>query len=141
MIDEFRQAILTVLVNSEGKVLIGSSPRDKGYKFPQGGIDSGESPRETIFRELKEELDLDLFESDILFESKEKVSYLNTPDKYYKGQEMIVFKVKYRENMKLVPQDDEFGELIWIKPSDLNKYDTLHRFDAYKNALELCDLL
>jgi putative (di)nucleoside polyphosphate hydrolase len=141
MIDEFRQAILAIIVNDRGNILIGSSPRDGGYNFPQGGIDEGEIPRNTVFRELKEELNLDLEDTDILFESSEKVSYLNPPEKYYVGQKMIVFKIKFRENMVLSPQDNEFEELLWINPIDLDNYDTMHRFPAYKNALKLCNLL
>ncbi|MEZ4841188.1 MAG: hypothetical protein R2821_06665 [Flavobacteriaceae bacterium] len=42
--------MMAVLVNTENKVLIGSSPRDGGYKFPQGGLE----PDEDIIGGLKE---------------------------------------------------------------------------------------
>lgn len=145
MVESFRPAVMAVLVNDENKILIGSSPRDGGYKFPQGGLDKGESSLEGIKREVMEELGLDLKEEDILEEYNEKVKYYY-PNKYnpnnnHVGQEQIIFKIKYRENMNLIPQDNEFEELIWICAKDLDKYDTQHRTEAYKKALELCCLL
>ena len=43
--------------------------------------------------------------------------------------------------MILSPQDDEFDELLWIYPSELKNYNSYFRANAYKKALEICDLL
>lgn len=142
----YRQAVMAVIVNKNNQVLIGTSPRDGGFKFPQGGIDSNESNVDAIIRELKEELDLDLNKDNILLECNEKVSYefnKSSQNIYNKfdGQEQVVFKIKYRNYMKLEPQDDEFDKLIWINPKDLKNYDTRHRTKAYNKALEICKLL
>lgn len=145
MEETFRLAVMAILVNNKNEILIGSSPRDGGYKFPQGGLDGGETYLEGIKREVMEELGLELNDEDILEEYNEKVRYYypnkfnpNTP---HVGQEQVVFKIKYNDNMVLIPQDDEFEKLIWIDPKELNKYDTQHRTEAYKKALELCCLL
>lgn len=134
---------MAVILNSENKVLIGSSPRDSGYKFPQGGIDTGETNFEALKRELMEELGLELNYSDVLEECKDKVTYFyaKSNPNGFDGQEQVVFKIRYRKDMNLIPQDNEFGELVWINPEELENYDCKHRINAYKKALELCGLL
>ena len=140
----FRIAAMAVIVNDQNNVLIGSSPRDGGFKFPQGGLESNEDPLTGIKRELKEELGISISNKDILKVISEKVQYLYPPeDPYfiYKGQRLSVIKVRYNTSMKLIPQDDEFEELCWIQPKELKNYDVGFRFEAYLKALELCELL
>lgn len=140
-----RKAVMAVFVNENNEVLIGNSPRDGGFKFPQGGMDLEESPKETLLRELNEELGIILDEKLILKEYEEKVIYLFPENlensREFRGQELCVFKIKYDTSIKFIPQDDEFDKLIWIASKDLGKYDTKHRFPAYKKALRLCGLL
>ena len=143
MKQEVRKAVMAVFINN-GKVLIGSSPRDGGYKFPQGGLEVGEDFINGIIRELKEELDLDITEKDILQSYTEKVSYIYPDeDRYiFKRQELNIVKVQYlAHKMRLNPQDDEFDKLHWIYPSELKNYNTYFRADAYRKALEICGLL
>lgn len=140
----FRIAVLAIIVNTEGKILIGSSPRDGGYKFPQGGLNANELPLDGLKREMLEELNLKIHDKDILLICNEKVRYLYPKDDSYyifKGQELTVFKILFNSNAKLEPQDDEFDELHWIKPEDLVQYDVQFRLQAYIHALELCNLL
>ena len=143
MKQEVRKAVMAVIVNQD-KVLIGSSPRDGGYKFPQGGLEIGENFISGIIRELKEELDLDITEKDILQSYTEKVSYIYPDEDQYifKRQELNIVKVQYlAHKMRLKTQDDEFDKLHWIYPSELKNYNTYFRADAYKKALEICGLL
>ena len=37
-----RKAVMAVIVDDDFRILIGSSPRDGGYKFPQGGLEPNE---------------------------------------------------------------------------------------------------
>ena len=140
----FRIAVMAVIVNSKNHVLIGSSPRDGGFKFPQGGLEPHEDALTGIKRELNEELGISIIDADILQVHSEKVHYLYPPeDPYfiYKGQQLSVIKILYNEDMQLIPQDDEFGELHWINPQDLHNFNTNFRFKAYQRALEICGLL
>ena len=140
----FRIAAMAVLVNDRNQVLIGSSPRDGGFKFPQGGLEPNEDAITGIKRELNEELGILIADSDILLYSNEKVEYLYPPkDPYYiyKGQQLSVIKVQYNSAMQLIPQDDEFDELHWIEPVELKNYDVGFRLKAYQRALQICDLL
>jgi len=142
--ETFRIAVMAVIVNKKNQVLIGSSPRDGGFKFPQGGLEPYEDAITGIKRELNEELGISITDKDIIFYSSKKVQYFYPPeDPYYiyKGQQLSVIKIQYNTTMQLIPQDDEFEELHWIDPIDLINYNTNFRFQAYKKALELCGLL
>ena len=139
-----RKAVMAVLINNVGKILIGSSPRDGGYKFPQGGLDPNEDVITGIKRELNEELGVLITDADIIFVCNKKVRYYYPPkDPYYifSAQELSIVKIKYNTQMNLIPQDDEFDELLWIKPAELHKYDTNFRSSAYHQALEICGLI
>ncbi len=143
MKQKVRKAVMAVIVNNNGKILIGSSPRDGGYKFPQGGLEADEDFISGIKRELKEELDLDITDNDILQSYIEKVSYTYPDEDQYifLSQELNIVKIQFNDKMILSPQDDEFDELHWIAPSDLHNYNTYFRADAYTKALHICGLL
>ena len=138
-----RQAVMAIIVNSENKVLIGSSPRDGGYKFPQGGLEPNEDIISGIKRELKEELAITIINSDIIEVYDKKVSYTYPDDDYYifESQELHVVKIKFNESMRLIPQDDEFDELHWIAVDELSIFNFEFRFEAYKKALIISGLL
>jgi 8-oxo-dGTP pyrophosphatase MutT (NUDIX family) len=124
--------------------LIGSSPRDGGYKFPQGGLDPGEDIITGVKRELNEELGISITDTDIIYIANEKVIYYYPPDDPYyifKAQELSVVKIQYNTSMQLIPQDDEFDELFWISPNDISDFDVQFRLKAYIKALKLCQLL
>lgn len=138
-----RKAVMAVIVNNDYNVLIGSSPRDGGYKFPQGGLEPHEDVIAGMKRELKEELSVRVTDNDIIKSYSQKVAYTYPDDDYYiyERQELNIVKIKYNDKMQLIPQDDEFDKLLWIVPSDLPKYNTYFRAEAYNLALKICGLL
>ena len=138
-----RKAVMAVIVNDDSRILIGSSPRDGGYKFPQGGLEPNEDIITGIKRELKEELALTITDTDILQSYSEKVSYsYPNEDRYvFLSQELSIVKIQYKKEMQLLPQDEEFDNLLWISPKDLQRYNTYFRAKAYTMALKICGLL
>lgn len=138
-----RKAVMAVIVNDDSTILIGSSPRDGGYKFPQGGLEPNEDIITGIKRELKEELALTITDTDILQSYSEKVSYAYpNEDRYiFLSQELSIVKIQYKKDMQLLPQDEEFDNLLWISPKDLHRYNTYFRAKAYTKALKICGLL
>ena len=52
------------LVDADGRVLLAKRPAGKSlaglWEFPGGKVESGETPEETLIRELKEELGIDV---------------------------------------------------------------------------------
>ena len=138
-----RKAVMAVIVNDDSRILIGSSPRDGGYKFPQGGLEPNEDIITGIKRELKEELALTITDTDIVQSYSEKVRYAYpNEDRYiFLSQELSIVKIKYKKDMQLLPQDEEFDNLFWISPKDLYRYNTYFRAKAYTMALKICGLL
>lgn len=53
----FRKGVVAVILNHEGKVLLGERSDSPGaWQFPQGGIEQGETPEHAFFREVREEI-------------------------------------------------------------------------------------
>jgi len=57
--DGFRPNIGIILTNHRGRVLWGKRIHQEAWQFPQGGMVEGETPEQTLFRELREELGLE----------------------------------------------------------------------------------
>ncbi|MGZ3748801.1 MAG: NUDIX domain-containing protein [Bacteriovorax sp.] len=55
--EKFRKGIVAVIINNDGKVLMGERSDTPGaWQFPQGGLEPGETAGEAFFREVAEEL-------------------------------------------------------------------------------------
>lgn len=136
----YRKAVMGIIINEKEQFLIGSSPRDGGYKFPQGGLKDNEEPVKGIIRELQEELGVLINENHITFELSNTVKYpypkYKPQFKTFTGQEMNVFVIKHENNFDWKPQDDEFSELFWIKKNELFNFDFQYRLPAYYKALD-----
>lgn len=60
---QVRVGVATILFNGKGEILFGLRKGSHGagtWSFPGGHVDFGESPRTTVYRELKEETGLDV---------------------------------------------------------------------------------
>ena len=60
MIDRngYRPNVGIILLNSKNEVFWGKRIKQNSWQFPQGGIKSGESPEQAMYRELTEEIRL-----------------------------------------------------------------------------------
>lgn len=136
-----RQAVMAIILKPDNTFLIGSSPRDGGYKFPQGGLEENEIHIDGLFRELKEELGTVLTIDDKIIKLPQSFKYPYPDHKpyseKYSGQELYVFVINYRETMSFIPQDNEFNELHWVSKQEMNQFDFRHRKNAYYDAIEL----
>ncbi|MGP1506421.1 MAG: RNA pyrophosphohydrolase [Campylobacter sp.] len=111
------------------------------WQFPQGGIDKGETPKEAILRELKEEIGTN--DVEILSAYPEWLSYdfpKNTLDKMkpYAGQKQKYFLVKLR-NLDGVSTDTkvpEFSDFKFVKSNEIFKYVTSFKKDIYLEVLK-----
>lgn len=56
--DGFRPNVGIILANNQGEVLWARRINQGSWQFPQGGIQTNESPEEALFRELEEEVGL-----------------------------------------------------------------------------------
>jgi len=114
----------------------------RSWQFPQGGIDPGETPREALLRELKEEIGTN--EVEIIAEFPEWISYIfpNTKsDKVYpfKGQRQKYILVQLKENA-VIKLDDyitpEFDEYIFVTEDELYKKALFMKRRAYKRVID-----
>ncbi len=111
------------------------------WQFPQGGIDEGETPREALVRELKEEIGTD--EIEIIAEYPEWVSY-DFPKTIakkmypYDGQTQKYFLVKLKPGAKIDinTKEPEFSDYKFVSYSDLFHYVTFFKRPVYKKVLE-----
>jgi putative (di)nucleoside polyphosphate hydrolase len=56
--DGFRANVGIVLTDGSGQLFLGRRSGGKGWQFPQGGVRHGESPEQSLYRELHEEIGL-----------------------------------------------------------------------------------
>jgi putative (di)nucleoside polyphosphate hydrolase len=56
--DGFRANVGIVLMDAAGRLFLGRRSGGRGWQFPQGGMRQGETPEESLFRELHEEIGL-----------------------------------------------------------------------------------
>ena len=111
------------------------------WQFPQGGIDKSESPKEALFRELKEEIGT--HKVDIIAEYPEWISY-DFPHQIvkkmypYDGQIQKYFLVRLQEQSKINinTKEPEFDAYKFVEVKDLFDYITYFKRPVYKQVLE-----
>ena len=57
--DGYRPNVGIIVANEHGRVLWAKRVGQEAWQFPQGGIQTSESPEEALYRELREEIGLD----------------------------------------------------------------------------------
>ncbi|MFM7182434.1 MAG: NUDIX domain-containing protein [Verrucomicrobiales bacterium] len=124
----FRENVAALLLRRDGKVLIGEcSDKPGSWSFPQGGVDEGETRREALFREMKEEVLLGPRGFEILA-SRSGYAYSYPPGHLkkgiYCGQSQTYFLCKLTHGEPDArgsnPRAPEFLRLRWVKPADFD---------------------
>lgn len=111
------------------------------WQFPQGGIDGDETPKEALFRELKEEIGTD--EVEIIAEYPGWVSYDFPPSVAknmapFDGQTQKYYLVKLKKGavVNINTEIPEFSEYKFVKRARLNEYITFFKRTVYKKVLK-----
>ena len=145
--DGYRPNVGIVLCNHQNEVFWGKRVRQYSWQFPQGGIKSGESPEEAMFRELQEEVGLLPQHVHILGRTRDWLRY-DVPKEWvrrewrghYRGQKQIWFLLRLvgREcDVSLRASDrPEFDAWRWNKYWDPVEAVVDFKRDVYRLALE-----
>lgn len=128
----YRPGVGVFLINRDGRVFVGrriDMPAGMAaWQMPQGGIDPGETPREAVLRELKEEVGTD--RAEILGETHGWLRYdlppdlaSNSWDGRYRGQRQKWFAMRFTgEDSDIDPaaaDEPEFDAWEWVAPERL----------------------
>ena len=94
--DGFRANVGIILSNDAGKLLLAGRIGSKGWQFPQGGMHVGESLQDAMYRELHEEVGLDVEDVEILGSTRNWLKY-RLPKKYLRrGSDSLCIGQKQR---------------------------------------------
>ncbi len=127
MIDSegFRANVGIVICNSKGQVFWARRFGQNSWQFPQGGMDEGETPEQTMYRELEEEVGLKPDDVEILAVTKQWLRY-RLPKRYIRrdskpvciGQKQKWFLLRLKcnsEDVNLLKTDHpEFDDWRWV---------------------------
>ena len=125
----YRKGVGIMLLNRKRHVFVGRRIDQKieAWQMPQGGIDSGESPRKAAFRELKEETGTD--KAKIIAESARWLTYDLPRDLLgrvwrgrYVGQRQKWFAMQFLgadSDIDLATHHPEFDAWKWLPPAQL----------------------
>lgn len=102
-----------VIVDAEGRVLVVRKHGTTRFMQPGGKPEPGESPVETLIRELQEELGLELAESDLRPLGRFASAAANEP-----GHRVVADAFATSVDPATVQVQAELAELRWITPDD-----------------------
>lgn len=99
--DGYRPNVGIVLVNPKNDVFWAKRVKEHAWQFPQGGIQSGESPEQAMYRELYEEVGLDPSHVRVLGRTRDWLRY-DVPKTWvrretrvpYRGQKQIWYLLR-----------------------------------------------
>lgn len=102
---------------SMGKVLLAQRPEGKTmaglWEFPGGKLESGETPEQTLTRELGEELSITVDSQDL-----QPLTFVS-----YEYDEFVLFMPLYLcDTWHGIPQGAEGQRLAWVSPHALKDY-------------------
>lgn len=111
------------------------------WQFPQGGIDEGESPKEALLRELREEIGTDSVE--ILCECPHWIRYdfpKSMAKKMYVGfagqiQKYFLARLKHNAVINLCTNEPEFDAYTFVDTQELFARVTHFKKEVYKQVL------
>ncbi len=130
--DGYRPNVGIIICNRKNEVFWGKRVRQHAWQFPQGGIDSGETPERAMYRELHEEVGLQPQHVEILGRTRDWLRY-DVPEQWlrrdwrgnYRGQKQIWFL------LRLVGRDTD----VQLRASEKPEFDAW-RWNEYWVPLE-----
>ena len=141
----YRRGVGVTLLNDKGGVFVARRIDfpDGAWQMPQGGIDEGELPHETAFRELREEIGTD--SAEILAESAGWYRY-DLPEEVlrrwgrgpWRGQEQKWFVMRFKgddSDIDLATEHPEFSDWKWASVRELPEMVVSFKRQVYVDLL------
>ena len=127
----FRKGVSALILNEKDEILLVNlqSFETKYFAIPGGGIETGETLEEAVYREIKEELGLDRDSLNLEGVCNEtllihfKTNKLNRDGVDYDGMERHFFGFRFvGDDREIKLQDDEIRSYKWVSFADLKDY-------------------
>ncbi len=142
----FRSNVGMIVVNHQDQVLWAKRCRWEAWQFPQGGMQEGETPEQTLFRELEEELGLQSDQVTILGRTARWLKYripgrmLRKGEPICRGQKQRWFLLRLEVEDRTInlahTQKPEFDDWQWVSYCYPLRHVIAFKRDVYRAALQ-----
>lgn len=130
----YRANVGIIIANDAGRLLLGGRVGSRGWQFPQGGMHSGESPEEAMYRELEEEVGLNDSHVCVLGATRDWLRY-RLPDRFIrKGSKPLCIGQKQRWFILRMLESDE---AVCLDAADTPEFDRWRWVDFWKPVNEV----
>jgi len=144
--NKLRPNVCMLVYNQKGLLFLGERYDKRGHwQFPQGGVETGRSRRDTVIRELREEIGAPRRVLSSIIKLKATHSYLwnKVPDYArgkWVGQKQTFWLVKFMgadSDINLeTSNDQEFRSWRWCSVATVRRIAAKKRLPGYQAALE-----
>ncbi|HHQ13737.1 MAG TPA: RNA pyrophosphohydrolase [Chromatiales bacterium] len=143
----FRANVGIILSDGNGALLLGGRIRQRGWQFPQGGIQVDETPEQAMYRELHEEIGLRPEDVEVLACTRDWLRY-RLPERYVRrnshpvciGQKQRWFLLRLVGDQAQVRLDQselpEFDRWRWVQFWEPVREVIWFKREVYTKALE-----
>lgn len=130
----FRANVGIILVNDAGKLFLAGRVGNRGWQFPQGGMQPGEDAEAAMYRELHEEVGLTARDVEILGATDDWLRY-RLPDRFVRrGSTPLCIGQKQRWFLlRMVGPDDR----VRLDAADTPEFDRWRWVDFWKPVNEV----
>lgn len=120
--------VASAFINKDGKYLLTFCPKFNFWRVPGGRPDFGEKAEDTLKREMKEELDIEIEIIKFLGFGEDVVSFAKKPIQV--SRLMLYFECKMKDETKRLstvnnPCPDEISEIKWLSMNEIKNHQNL----------------
>ncbi len=132
--DGFRANVGIVISDASGSLLLGGRKGQKGWQFPQGGIQLDETPEQAMYRELWEEVGLRPDDVELLASTRKWLRYRLPPRYLRKNTRPLCIGQKQRWFLLRLLSDDS---CLRLDCSEQPEFDRWRWVDYWKPVREV----